>query len=94
MKDLEYKIVRSAKRKTLTITVERDRAVVVRAPEVMSDDEVHRLVDAKRQWILEKLRNPQKHDDAERLLSRLLDDYSRTYLTLERSSPRGGRGRR
>ena len=63
MKDLEYKIVRSAKRKTLTITVERDRAVVVRAPEVMSDDEVHRLVDAKRQWILEKLRNPQKYQE-------------------------------
>jgi predicted metal-dependent hydrolase len=31
MKDLEYKIVRSHKRRTLTITVERDRSLVVRA---------------------------------------------------------------
>jgi predicted metal-dependent hydrolase len=63
MKELDYKVVRSAKRKKLTITVERDRAVVVRAPETLSDDEVRRLVDAKRQWILEKLRSPQKYED-------------------------------
>jgi predicted metal-dependent hydrolase len=54
MKELEYKIVHSSKRKTLTITVERDRTVVVRAPEGLPDEEVRRFVDAKRQWILEK----------------------------------------
>ena len=48
MTELEYQIVRSPKRKKLTITVERDRAVVVHAPEDMSDDEVRRVVDAKR----------------------------------------------
>jgi predicted metal-dependent hydrolase len=63
MKDLEYKIVRSHKRRTLTITVERDRSLVVRAPDGMSDDEVKRIVDAKRQWIFEKTRHPQKYKD-------------------------------
>lgn len=62
MKDLSYTIVRSAKRRTLTITVERDRRVVVRAPEAMRDDEVQRCVDAKREWIFEKLRSPQKYE--------------------------------
>ena len=63
MKDLEYKVVRSAKRKTLTLTVQRDRRLVVRAPEGISDEEVRRVVDAKRQWILEKQRNPQKYKE-------------------------------
>ena len=63
MKDLAYKIVRSGKRKTLGITVERDRSVVVHAPDSLSDDEVRRIVDAKRQWIFEKRRHPQKYKE-------------------------------
>jgi predicted metal-dependent hydrolase len=63
MMELNYNIVRSPKRKKLTITVERDRAVIVHAPEGTSEEEVRRLVDAKRQWILEKLRHPQKYQD-------------------------------
>lgn len=63
MKDLKYKVIRSPKRRKLTITVERDRTVVVRAPERLAEDEVHRFVDAKRPWILEKLRSPQKYAD-------------------------------
>jgi predicted metal-dependent hydrolase len=63
MIELEYQIVRSTKRKKLNITVERDRTVVVRVPEGMSDDDVRRVVDAKRQWILMKLRHPQKYQD-------------------------------
>lgn len=63
MTDLEYTITRSPKRRTLTITVERDRTIVVRAPQGMADEEVRRHVDEKRQWILEKLRDPQKYID-------------------------------
>ena len=44
--DLEYTIKRSLKRKKLTITVERDRTVVVRAPEQATDEEVRRIVKA------------------------------------------------
>jgi predicted metal-dependent hydrolase len=61
MMKLEYQIVRSAKRKKLTITVERDRAVIVHAPQGISEEEVRQVVDAKRQWILTKLRHPQKY---------------------------------
>lgn len=59
--ELEYTIVRSPTRKTLSITVERDRAVVVRAPMRTSEETICRLVDSKRQWLLEKLRHPQKY---------------------------------
>src|SRR5258708_39868881 len=63
MMELTYQIVRSPRRKKLTITVERDRAIVVHAPEGTCEDEVRRLVDSKRQWILEKVRHPQKYQD-------------------------------
>jgi predicted metal-dependent hydrolase len=63
MIDLEYDIVRSSKRRKLTITVERDRRVTVHAPEGTPEDEVRRAVDAKRQWILAKIRHPQKYQN-------------------------------
>ncbi len=61
MTELDYKIVRSPRRKTLTITVERDRRVVVHAPEEMPEEDVRELVSEKRQWILGKLRHPQRY---------------------------------
>ncbi|MQA67268.1 MAG: DUF45 domain-containing protein [Alphaproteobacteria bacterium] len=61
MKELSYQTVRSPRRKTVTITVERDRTVIVRAPQDTTDEEVQRLVVGKRQWIIEKLRHPQKY---------------------------------
>lgn len=61
--ELHYTIVRSPKRKKLTITVERDRSVVVHAPEGKSDESVRRVVDAKRQWLFEKLHHPQKYQE-------------------------------
>jgi predicted metal-dependent hydrolase len=63
MTDFPYDIVRSPKRRKLTIMVERDRAVVVRAPVNVSDGEIARVVNTKRQWILEKLRHPQKYQN-------------------------------
>jgi predicted metal-dependent hydrolase len=63
MIDLEYEIVRSPKRRKLTITVERDRTVTVHAPEGTPEEEVRRAVDAKRQWILAKVRHPQKYQN-------------------------------
>ncbi|HYZ75105.1 MAG TPA: restriction endonuclease subunit S [Chthoniobacterales bacterium] len=47
----------------VTITVERDRSIVVHAPQGLSEEELRRAVDAKRQWILAKLRHPQKYQD-------------------------------
>lgn len=63
MNDLEYKIVRSPKRKKLTITVERNRAIIVHAPESASEETIHRLVDSKRQWLFEKLHHERKYQD-------------------------------
>lgn len=61
--DLAYTIQRSEKRRKLTISVERDRSVVVHAPAGTTDEAIHRVVDSKRHWILEKLRHPQKYRD-------------------------------
>jgi predicted metal-dependent hydrolase len=61
MTNFTYEIVRSPKRRKLTIIVERDRRVVVRAPANASDDDIARVLNAKRNWILEKLRHPQKY---------------------------------
>jgi predicted metal-dependent hydrolase len=59
--ELEYMVVRSAKRKKLTITVERNRTIIVHAPAGTSEEAVRRVVDAKRQWLFEKVHHPQKY---------------------------------
>ena len=61
MIDLEYKIVRSPKRKKLTITVERDRRVIVHAPLSTSDETIHQVVATKRHWIFGKIHHAQKY---------------------------------
>jgi len=61
--DLGYTIQRSAKRRKLTITVERDRSVVVHAPEKMSDEKIRQVIESKRQWIYKKIGHPQKYRD-------------------------------
>ena len=58
---LSYTIKRSAKRKKLTITVERDRSVIVHAPETISDEKISEIVDLKKQWIYEKTMHAQKY---------------------------------
>lgn len=59
--ELSYIIQRSAKRHKLTISVERDRCVVVHAPEKMSDENIRRVVESKRGWIYEKTGHAQKY---------------------------------
>ncbi len=61
--ELAYTTRRSAKRSKLTITVERDRSVIVHAPEGVSDERIRRVVQAKRQWIHDKIKHPQKYQD-------------------------------
>lgn len=60
--ELDYTIKRSSKRKQLTITVERDRSVVVHAPESTSEEKIRDVVESKRQWIYEKTRHAQKYE--------------------------------
>ncbi len=59
--DINYSVKRSPKRTKVTITVERDRKVVVHAPHRASDEAIARIVEAKRQWIYEKTRHSQKY---------------------------------
>lgn len=61
--EIDYTIKRSAKRKKLTITVERDREVVVHAPLKTSDDKIAQIVEEKKQWIWGKIKHPQKYQD-------------------------------
>lgn len=60
---LAYTIEKSAKRKKLTISVERDRRIVVHAPEGISEEKIRQVVESKRQWIYEKIAHPQKYQD-------------------------------
>ncbi len=60
--DTAYTIKRSLKRKKLTITVERDRSVVVHAPESTPEETIQEVVKSKRRWIYEKKRHAQKHE--------------------------------
>lgn len=61
--DLNYKIVRSTKRKKLTISVERDRSIVVHAPEGITEEAIRQAVEGKRQWLFEKVNHAQKYQD-------------------------------
>ena len=61
--NLDYTIIRSSKRRKLTITVERDRSVVVHAPERVSEENIRQVVESKRRWIYEKMGHTQKYRD-------------------------------
>ena len=57
---LDYKIQYS-NRKTLNISVERDRSVIVRAPENLSTERIEEIVQSKRNWIKDKINHAQKY---------------------------------
>jgi predicted metal-dependent hydrolase len=59
--DLNYQIVRSPRRRKLTITVERDRSIIIHAPASATDEAIRQAVDSKRQWLFEKTNHPQKY---------------------------------
>lgn len=57
---IEYQI-KYSNRKTLNISVERDRSIIVRAPHYLTADKINKIVQSKRQWIREKLKHAQKY---------------------------------
>lgn len=57
---IEYEI-KFSKRKTLNITVERDRKIIVRAPLNLSIEKIEEIVQSKRQWLKEKINHTQKY---------------------------------
>lgn len=48
-------------RRTIRVTVERDRQVVVRAPRGTSEEKVRALVEQKKLWVWQKQRDPRKY---------------------------------
>lgn len=57
---IEYQI-KYSNRKTLNISVERDRNIIVRAPHCLTPEKIDKIVQSKRQWIKEKLNHAQKY---------------------------------
>ncbi len=58
--DLHYSI-KYSDRKTVTITVERDRSIVVKAPRGTPAEKIAAIVESKKFWIYEKLKSTQKY---------------------------------
>ena len=58
---ITYSVKRSSRRTKVTITVERDRKVIVHAPDHASNRTIADIVEAKRYWIYEKIRHGQKN---------------------------------
>jgi predicted metal-dependent hydrolase len=57
---MEYE-VKFSDRKTLGLTVERDRSVIVRAPSGTTPERIDEFVQAKKRSIIEKQAHPQKY---------------------------------
>ena len=64
MSPLTPEIKFSNRRRTIGLTVERDRQLVVYAPTGTSDDTIQAILHQKRHWIQEKLAHPQKYPAA------------------------------
>ncbi|MDE6274824.1 MAG: M48 family metallopeptidase [Clostridiales bacterium] len=54
MEEIAYKVIRG-RRRTLTLNVEKNGEVVVRAPLSLSDAEISRFVKRHRRWVLKRL---------------------------------------
>ena len=81
--ELKYQIVRSANRKKLTISVERDRSIVVKAPDGTADETIRRLVETKRQWLFNKLNHTQKYQPSHAPGKEVVNGESAAYLGRE-----------
>lgn len=81
--ELKYQIVRSKKRKKLTISVERDRSVVVHAPESAAEGTIRSLVETKRQWLFNKLNHTQKYQPSHAPGKEVVNGESAAYLGRE-----------
>lgn len=57
---IEYQVKYSS-RKTLNITVERDRSVVVHAPNGFSEEKIGKVILSKQDWINSKISNSKKY---------------------------------
>jgi predicted metal-dependent hydrolase len=57
---ITYDVVYS-KRRTISLIVERDNRVIVRAPEGTSGERIERVIENKKLWLFEKTQHPRKY---------------------------------
>jgi predicted metal-dependent hydrolase len=62
MMQLDYEVIYS-QRQRLQISVERDKSVIVRAPEGTSLETIESALEKKKLWIYEKTKHPQKYKE-------------------------------
>jgi hypothetical protein len=60
--DLKYDLIYSD-RKTIGISVERDKRIIVRAPIKIPEEEIKKFIERKKYWIYTKLNHPQKYQN-------------------------------
>jgi predicted metal-dependent hydrolase len=58
--NVDFQIIYS-QRKTVSLSVERDASIIVRAPEGTPEEAIHRAVKAKKLWLYEKVQHKQKY---------------------------------
>lgn len=59
---MEFKYeIKYSNRKTVNISVERDRSVMVRAPQGISEEKIECIVQSKKTWIIDKINHEQKY---------------------------------
>ena len=58
---INYKI-KYSDRKTVTITVERDRSIIVKAPKDADPAKIDKIVESKKLWIYKKLNDTHKYN--------------------------------
>lgn len=62
--DLHFALQRSARRKTMEITVEREGGLVIKAPPDVSESKLRKFVEEKRLWVYTKLAKKDRHSRA------------------------------
>jgi len=63
--ELAYKLVHSD-RKSIGLSVERDKSIIVRAPKNAKTEDVEKFIERKKYWLFTKINHPQKYKSFKR----------------------------
>ena len=76
--DFNYKVIFS-KRRTATISIERDSSVLVRAPEGISTDKLDNIIEQKKLWIYEQSKE-KKETSSPKMIKEFVNGETVFYL--------------
>lgn len=77
---MSYRIIYS-KRKSIGITITKEKVVIVRAPVGVSEREIQRIVESKQEWIMKHLTQLETQDDIIKELDPQLEKMYREMAT-------------